>query len=420
MHHRSTSSPWTACLAAALLAGGLPQLAAQVPRFVRGDINRDGQVTLADASYAIDFLFFGAPAPGCFDAADIGDDGQIRTVGLGEAEPLLDWLFRAAPSLPLPAPFPAAGVDPTMDPLNCADPTTTPPGPPGRRFTMTWDSPASAARGARDVPFLLLATTGTPIEGFSIAYRVDRSAVGRTRADLEDTIFPAALRALFEGSALFRVRVVPSADPGFDLLLAGAIFAGDLPDPQTPAAGGGGAFGRIPFPATQGPLDDAPLLRVLLSIREDAPLGPRKLLLPAEPEDFIRNGEVLHGVKSEYVGLDEESPADSNLSLTAGPDVTVLGDAEEFLRGDGNHDVKIDLSDSIATFGYLFLGGPPPVCHDAADANDDGTLDISDGTFTLNFLFLGKTAPPSPGPAVCGLDPTADALPLCLDEDGCP
>jgi len=77
-----------------------------------------------------------------------------------------------------------------------------------------------------------------------------------------------------------------------------------------------------------------------------------------------------------------------------------------FRRGDSNGDGKVDLSDSVRTFGYLFLGAGEPTCLDAADTNDDGRTDISDGIFPLNFLFLGGAPLPDPGSENCGLDPT--------------
>ncbi len=80
-----------------------------------------------------------------------------------------------------------------------------------------------------------------------------------------------------------------------------------------------------------------------------------------------------------------------------------------FLRGDSNADGAIDISDSMLTLDYLFLGGSVPTCQDAADANDDGRLDISDGVHVLSFLFAGSAAIPAPYP-VPGLDPTPDSL----------
>ena len=89
-----------------------------------------------------------------------------------------------------------------------------------------------------------------------------------------------------------------------------------------------------------------------------------------------------------------------------------------FLRGDSNDDGRIDVSDSIFTLSYLFLGGPAPPCFDAADIDDSGELDISDGHGVNVFLFLGGSSPSLPGPFHCGTDPTQDSLD-CTDAAGC-
>ena len=49
---------------------------------------------------------------------------------------------------------------------------------------------------------------------------------------------------------------------------------------------------------------------------------------------------------------------------------------------------------------------------DAADFNDDGSLNTSDSVGLLNFLRVSGGVPPvTPGPIVCGPDPTLDPLP---------
>jgi hypothetical protein len=58
-----------------------------------------------------------------------------------------------------------------------------------------------------------------------------------------------------------------------------------------------------------------------------------------------------------------------------------------FLRGDANVDGKIDISDPIFLFDYLFQGGDLPVCSDAADANDDSKVDQNDANDILSHLF---------------------------------
>ncbi|MBI4584431.1 MAG: carboxypeptidase regulatory-like domain-containing protein [Planctomycetes bacterium] len=80
-----------------------------------------------------------------------------------------------------------------------------------------------------------------------------------------------------------------------------------------------------------------------------------------------------------------------------------------FKRGMINEDTRVDISDGIVVFAYLFLGKDPPVCSKAADVNDDGKVDLSDGIGLLSYLFLGS-APPQPPFAECGDDPTPDTL----------
>ena len=87
-----------------------------------------------------------------------------------------------------------------------------------------------------------------------------------------------------------------------------------------------------------------------------------------------------------------------------------------FLRGDSDRSGTVDISDAVATVDYLFLGGPPAACLDAADANDDSRLDLADPIFCLDFLFRGGGAPPPPFP-VAGSDPTADEIPCSVPED---
>jgi uncharacterized protein (DUF1800 family) len=82
----------------------------------------------------------------------------------------------------------------------------------------------------------------------------------------------------------------------------------------------------------------------------------------------------------------------------------------EFRRGDTNGDSVVDLSDGIATLLYLFSSGLEPGCYDAADADDNSQIELTDAIFVFSYLFLGGDPMPSPGPARCGEDPSADSL----------
>ena len=70
------------------------------------------------------------------------------------------------------------------------------------------------------------------------------------------------------------------------------------------------------------------------------------------------------------------------------------------LRGDGNGDGAVDISDAVFVLLALFDGGEPIACADAADTNHDGALDVSDAIALLGFLFMGGP-PPTPTNADC-------------------
>jgi hypothetical protein len=85
------------------------------------------------------------------------------------------------------------------------------------------------------------------------------------------------------------------------------------------------------------------------------------------------------------------------------------GLAPRFQRGDSNADGNFDISDPVATLGFLFLGGGAPTCLDAADSDDSGVLDVTDAVYSLNHLFLGDQAIALPFPE-CGTDGLVDDL----------
>ena len=81
--------------------------------FVRGDANWDQVLDISDGLHTLFHLFLGREV-NCADAADFNDDGEL---GLADAIGMLDFLFRSG-SAPR-APYPALGLDPTADGLEC-------------------------------------------------------------------------------------------------------------------------------------------------------------------------------------------------------------------------------------------------------------------------------------------------------------
>jgi hypothetical protein len=90
---------------------------------------------------------------------------------------------------------------------------------------------------------------------------------------------------------------------------------------------------------------------------------------------------------------------------------------ERFVRGDSNSDGSVNLTDGVIPLLFLFSGGPPPVCADAADTNDTGGIEITDSIIIFSWLFAGGAPPAPPAPespgysfAECGIDPTEDGI----------
>jgi hypothetical protein len=170
----------------------------------------------------------------------------------------------------------------------------------------------------------------------------------------------------------------------------------------------GAVFARIGFDGLQPPPGDG---------RDPDPrfvnmsaTGMRTPYPPDSPTLEVTQGYIrihqLQGNSNDGIGGEAEPP---------GGDIVVLelwrvGPA--FKRGDANADGLIDVSDAVHVLAWLFLGGPPPPCKDAADINNDSDIlhdpariDLSDPVYLLSYLFLGGPPPPAPGPHRCGPDP---------------
>ncbi len=93
--------------------------------FYRGDSNSDGKLDLSDAVNVLSYLFLGATAPSCSDAADANDDGKVD---ISDPVRLLGFLFLGDPAPPGYEPG-HPQVDDTPDELDCAQ---APVGVPGR------------------------------------------------------------------------------------------------------------------------------------------------------------------------------------------------------------------------------------------------------------------------------------------------
>ena len=85
--------------------------------FIRGDVNADSTINLADAIAQLDALFGPSGSINCADSADTNDDGAFN---IADSIYLLSFLFSGGAS---PAePYSNCGLDPTMDALGCSSP----------------------------------------------------------------------------------------------------------------------------------------------------------------------------------------------------------------------------------------------------------------------------------------------------------
>jgi hypothetical protein len=83
--------------------------------FVRGNVNQDGGIDIADAISILQYLFADRAAPSCMDAADANDD---ETVNIADPIRLLGWLFGGDAPLPPPR---TCGADPGGEFLDCRE-----------------------------------------------------------------------------------------------------------------------------------------------------------------------------------------------------------------------------------------------------------------------------------------------------------
>ncbi|MGE4614253.1 MAG: hypothetical protein AAEJ46_07960, partial [Planctomycetota bacterium] len=99
----------------AALNNGTVILTPSTGGFIRGDINDDSVINIADPVSMLAGLFTGG-AINCDDAADCNDDGSVN---IADAVYELANLFSGGPAMPAPT-APTCGPDPTSDSLDCA------------------------------------------------------------------------------------------------------------------------------------------------------------------------------------------------------------------------------------------------------------------------------------------------------------
>lgn len=161
---------------------------------------------------------------------------------------------------------------------------------------------------------------------------------------------------------------------------------------------------RVTLPADT----DNEVLAFHFDVLPGAPLGTTEIrfvdgaVMPSGSipiQNVVTAGEPMGTARPET----EIAPVFVTGRLQIVPDISI------FIRGDSNGDATVNITDPLATLGFLFHGSSRPHCLDAADANDDGKVDVSDPIATLGFLFSDPGPLPPPG-GTPGEDPTPDSL----------
>ncbi|MEE8141740.1 MAG: dockerin type I domain-containing protein [Planctomycetota bacterium] len=344
--------------------------------FIRGDVNNDGAVSIADLIYVIHYVVGGwNPSSLHCDSMDVNDDGAID---IADPAKLLTFLFMPGANETLPAPYPDPGEDPTLDEFDCD--RSSQENPTGSDIQHIYfllegaGSPGIAVfPGQQGVEIPIFLNSNQRLHGYTLSLHVPVSA------------FPNATLT-FQGSVGDCAELpIPSARDA-----DGFIYGYVLPDFLS-------YDGELITSGEELPLaflhvDVSPALEPGSSITISLTPIPQQNDRPQ-----INNETVIEGGFSFF-------PQEHGLELP------VVTKEELFLRCDANRSGNVDIADALHILSYLFAGDPPAVtCLDALDVDDSGELNLADAIYIFERLFQGGAAPADPFPHF-GIDPTHDHL----------
>lgn len=349
-------------------------------RFLRGDINVDGRVSLSDASMLRRLLSGTQGVLDCFDAADTNDDGKLNA---SDAISFLIAMFLSVPPVPpLAAPFPLAGDDPTADRVGCLSYN---PVPPQETDDVVRVGEVEAAPG-QEVLIPIYLTSSQPVEAFQLVISWEPRYFTSLRKEFSGTIW----EQFYEDHQPHGLAVLRGDQRGFILV----AVMGSLEEDGY----------EVP------PGSEVLVMYMRATISPDAEPGTIISL-------DLTNGPGEEGVLPPYNLRNELTVQGTAKFLSVLPrrisgKIAIIDDITFFIRGDANADRRVDVSDAVFTIGHLFLGGEAPRCPDAEDADDNGRLELTDAVVILGQLFTAEGTIAEPYPAA-GQDGTFDNLTPC-------
>ncbi len=268
--------------------------------FLRGDVNGDGRVSVADAAFLFSNLFFGAPPRlECEASADFEDDGRIDlTDGLRILRFVLIGLLDEAGSGPPAEPFPTPGPDPTSgqggSSLPCdAYGTGFSVADPAARLEVA----GAVAPGGEDVHAVitLKVSSSVPLWGYS-------GTVSAGSGVLEN--------AVYRSNDPIGIQVLNApADGAYDVVM-GSVEDGRLHV---------GYLGTVSDPAWIPPGLDAPAISISVCLKAGTAAGNYPLTL--EAGELVRGWSIEMDGQPDAPGGRAISPALVHGTLTVLEDV---------------------------------------------------------------------------------------------------
>jgi hypothetical protein len=288
----------------AALAGPGALLAADVD-FIRGDANYDGSATFSDVYLIGKFLFMGGAWPSCLSASDANDDGRL------DLRDLIDLTYAVWGGVPLPAPYPAAGPDPTKNEGDHASSCESygggsPIEDPAARLRIL----DAEAAGGSDATFSLrvAVSASIPTAGVFLKLPAEGGAIASMQTVIKDLVngpkrFRFAYAMVEDGavrlgviSSMRKPVTIPAGEDieAFEFIgcLAQGTKAGEYPLALDAGELVDADSSRAIIPALEGAT-----LRVLADVTEDAvcPEVPSEVVPPDDTENPPPDAPPLNG-----------------------------------------------------------------------------------------------------------------------------
>jgi hypothetical protein len=293
--------------------------------FIRGDVNENGVIDVADVPMCIS-----GPPFSCDDAADVNDDGIWD---MTDCDYLAQFIGGGDPP---PPPWPDCGPDPTPDALGCADFPPCPPGGPGQwyriggHYVTVAGVNSEAYRIAFSDPFIDAAEFGAPGRignGTLIPHSFPHDpTVHNDEGNVSHDIYTVDPTSVSPGGDWWLPGYAIIGDPGW---WSWNFYAQNVPDEfidmTAPWDGVSEIFTEVEYCVHISPWD----------YRGDVNVPGGDGVIDAADIVFLIN----------YLFLGTSAPT-------------------PFYKGDCNCDGTIDVADVVALINYVFTGTSAPRCCD--------------------------------------------------------